>query len=233
MTAAASGLEQAETFRPSPAIASLAQSRLASRVGAIMPSGLREFALASSQGHQLGCFLAGTLLRTPQVGTLIAVEQLQQDDIIQSASGNQLRVAEITLLEEVHECVEIVAGGCTLVVTGSHRVMVARGQQLQHKRAAALHNGDRVLCNDGNQPITRPPTPQAGLTATVRAVSQLVSAYQIVLQPDEPVDTIVVQQGTALRAPVALLTLGHRIPPPVRRGGMTRRRTSTSGRGGE
>ena len=34
MTAAASGLEQAETFRPPPAIASLAQSRLASRVGA-------------------------------------------------------------------------------------------------------------------------------------------------------------------------------------------------------
>ena len=58
---------------------------------------------------------------------------------------------------------EIAAGGCTLVVTDSHRVMVARGKQVQHKRAGALHKGDRVLCN-GNQPML----------VDVRAVSQPV-----------------------------------------------------------
>ena len=170
----------------------------------------------SSSTVSSACFLAGTLLRAPQVGTFVAVEQLQQDDIIQSASGNQLRVAEIKHFEEVHECVEIAAGGCTLVVTDSHRVMVARGKQVQHKRAGALHKGDRVLCN-GNQPML----------VDVRAVSQPVSAYQIVFEPDEPVETIVIQEGTIKRASAAILTLGHGTKV-MRRGGMRRRRTSTS-----
>ena len=111
---------------------------------------------------------------------------------------------------------EIAAGGCTLVVTDSHRVMVARGKQVQHKRAGALHKGDRVLCS-GSQPML----------VDARAVSQPVSAYLIVFEPDEPVGAIVIQEGTIKRASAAILTLGHSTKV-MRRGGMKRRRTSAS-----
>lgn len=164
---------------------------------------------AGSHESDPRCFMPETLIQTPN-NSYVPVTSLEVGSRVVAASGTILVVLRAVLhAEQSLDLFELHTGNATLIVTGSHRVMVQGGKGPTSKLAAALQPPAKVICNNG-------------MACELHSVQKYVGwtkVVELLLNPDEAVSTflppahMILTKGAAHQA------------RRTRRGGMRRRRT--------
>lgn len=99
---------------------------------------------SDSSEQSVKCFPEGTFLPLPD-GGYCRVEDLQKDDRVKAASGDELRITNNKYHVAEEPLVNIkTTGGCSLVVTGNHRIVVPETPHGNFKMASKLHPGDKI-----------------------------------------------------------------------------------------
>lgn len=158
---------------------------------------MASFTSAANVGGR--CYLKGTLFKDMSE-RFVPVEHLQQFDVISDCNKQPARIRNIVERTGPHEVVTVTAGGTSLSVTSSHRIVVIRGGCQEPAPARALRMGDEVVIGQVNQKITH--QPQLSMTDA--------PAFDVIFEPDTPVEA-----WNAL-PPYGILSRGSRPPRPRR-----------------
>lgn len=160
------------------------------------------------------CFLPQALLRT-LTGQFVAVKDLVENAIVESACGNPVRVAFIHHHGKA-DVVELRTSAARLTVSACHRVLVpdpvSSLDDPRHKSVmvSSLQVGDQILCKGGMEGLVSI-TPQV----VPAAVIEVVFVPDLPLEAFDPVHPTILCKGAAMQNRAG--------QQQTRRGGMGRR----------